>query len=140
PHPLASKLAHVEARLTEKLHVLGRHGDRKIGAVVSTKIDIGASLDQRCRLHGSFNDLEGSGALVELFRAAQGEQPIAPMAGALRACFTLSGDKFFVAEGARAAGCDTNRSCLQQGSLERGSAYKHLGEHTPIAVWRTFSI
>src|SRR4030088_2559002 len=67
PNPLAGELAHIETRLTEKLHVLRRYRDGEILAIIGAEIDVGAALVQGCGLHDAFDDLECSGAIVELF-------------------------------------------------------------------------
>src|SRR6266700_3512299 len=99
---LAGELAHIEACLAEQLHVLWRHRDGKILAVIGATIDVGASLVERRRCHRTIDDLECSDAIVELFGCAQVEQTIAPMAAPLGERFALGGDEFPGAERAGA--------------------------------------
>jgi hypothetical protein len=46
---LAGELAHIEAHLAEQLHVLRRHRDGEILAVIGAEIDVGAVLWRKSR-------------------------------------------------------------------------------------------
>jgi len=44
PHALAGEFAHIKSCRPEEFHILGRHRNREIRAVIGAEIDIGAVL------------------------------------------------------------------------------------------------